>query len=69
MSRAKARFTQTDVSRVLAAAKKLGVNVRIQIASDGTITVVTAPPSEAGNTSNPWDKVLESAAPKQKRAS
>jgi hypothetical protein len=61
------RYTELDVRRVLAAAKKAGVNVRVEIAPDGKIVVVTGPSSEAANTSNPWDKVLD-AAPEQKRA-
>jgi hypothetical protein len=68
MSRARARYTESDVRRVFSAAKKAGVNVRVEIATDGKIVVFTAPSSEATE-SNPWDKVLESAAPEQKRAS
>jgi hypothetical protein len=55
------------VRRVLAAAKKAGVCVRVEIATDGKIVVVTGPSSEA-TASNPWDEVLE-GAPEQKRAS
>jgi hypothetical protein len=55
------------VRRVLAAAKKAGVNVRIEIATDGKIVVFTVPSSEV-TTSNPWDEVLEGAS-EQKRAS
>jgi len=53
----------------LAAAKKAGVSVRVEIAVDGRIAVVTAPSGEAGNTSNPWDKVLPGAATGKERAS
>jgi hypothetical protein len=69
MSRARAKYTESDMRRILSAAAKAGVSVRIQIASDGTITVVTGAPSETGNTSNPWDKVLEGAASDKERAS
>jgi hypothetical protein len=56
--------------RILSAAAKAGVSVRIQIAGDGTITVVTGPSGEMGNTDNPWDKaVLEGAATGKERAS
>jgi hypothetical protein len=66
MSRARARFTESDVRRVLAGAKKAGVCVRVEITTD-KITVFTGPSSEA--VANPWDEVLGSAAPEQKRAS
>ena len=69
MSRAKAKFTESDIRRCLAAAKKAGVSVRVEIAVDGRIAVVTAPSGEAGNTSNPWDKVLPGAATGKERAS
>jgi hypothetical protein len=67
MSRARARYTESDVRRVLAAAKKAGVCVRVEIATDGKIVVIAGPPSEA-TARNPWDEVLE-GAPEQKRAS
>ena len=53
--------------RVLSAAKKAGVCVRVEIATDGKIVVFTAPSSEATE-SNPWDKVLENAATDKERA-
>jgi hypothetical protein len=53
--------------RILSAAAKVGVNVRVEIATDGKIVVVTGPSSEA-TASNPWDEVLEGAS-EQKRAS
>jgi hypothetical protein len=68
MSRARARFTESDVRRVLSAARKADVNVRVEIAPDGRMVVVTAPSGQAGNTSNPWDKVLDGAASEHKRA-
>jgi len=67
MSRARARYSESNVRRVLTAAKKAGVCVRVEIASDGKIVVIAGPPSEV-TASNPWDKVLE-GAPEQKRAS
>jgi hypothetical protein len=68
MSRAKARFTQTDVRRILSAAAKAGVSVRVEIAADGKIVVVTGSPRDEQNATNPWDGVLEGAE-EQKRAS
>jgi hypothetical protein len=71
MSRAKAKFTESDIRRCLAAAKKAGVRVSVEIATDGKITITepSEKKGEAGNTSNPWDKVLEGAGPDKERAS
>ena len=68
MSRARARYTEADVTRVLKAAAKAGVNVRVEIEADGKIVVTTGQASEALNGLNPWDGVLVGAA-EQKRAS
>jgi hypothetical protein len=55
------------VRRVLAGAKKAGVNVqRVEITPD-KITVFTGPSSEATG-SNPWDKVLEGAEEEKRTA-
>jgi hypothetical protein len=67
MSRARARYTETDVRRIFTAAAKAGISVRVQIASDGTITVVTGPPGGEPSAANPWDRVLVGAE-KQKRS-
>jgi hypothetical protein len=75
MSRAKAKFTESDMRRVLSAAAKAGVSVRVEIATDGKIVVtsdgqnVAQKPNETANTDNPWNEVLKGAAPEQKRAS
>jgi hypothetical protein len=68
MSRARAKFTESDVRRVLSAARKAAVSVRVEIAADGRMVVVTGPSSEAVN-ANPWDKVLDGAATDKERAS
>jgi hypothetical protein len=67
--RAKAKFVEADIRRVLAAAKKADVRVSVEIATDGRIVVVTGPSGEAGNTTNPWDKVLDGAATDKERTS
>jgi hypothetical protein len=70
MSRARARYTESDVRRILSAAAKANVSVCVEIATDGKITVVTKPSGEAaGNTTNEWDKVLPGAATDKERAS
>jgi hypothetical protein len=67
MSRAKAKFVEADIRRVLVAARKAQVDVCVEISVDGKITVATRPPSgEAGR--NPWDEVIDGAAADQKRA-
>jgi hypothetical protein len=61
MSRTRARCTQTEVTRILKAAAKAGVSVRVEIAPDGKIIVISAKPSEVdanGSCTNPWDEVL-----------
>ena len=68
MSRARTRYTESDMRRILSAAAKVGVNVRVVIEPDGKIVVVSGPSSEA-TTRNPWDEVLEGASAEQKRAS
>jgi len=67
MSRARARYTESDVRRILSAAAKAGVSVRVEIAADGKIVVVTGPPRDEQSATNPWDGVL--GAEEQKRAS
>jgi hypothetical protein len=44
-----ARFTQSDLDRILKAAKKAGVDVRVRIAPDGAIIVETGKMTEAPN--------------------
>ena len=68
MSRARAKFTESDVRRCLSAARKAGANVRVEIEpATGKIVIVTAgAPSEGQSGVNPWDKVLD--ATEQKRS-
>ncbi len=47
MSGRLARFTQSDLDRILKAAKKAGVDVRVKIEPDGAITVATGKLAEA----------------------
>jgi hypothetical protein len=67
MPRARARFTELDVRRVLGAAKKAGVSVRVEIAIDGKIVVVTGASSDAV-APNPWDGVLHGAEDQKRSA-
>ena len=46
MSRSAARFTESDVRRVLTASAKARVNVRIEIEPSGKIVVLTGKPGE-----------------------
>jgi hypothetical protein len=41
MGRHPSRFTEADISRVLKVAKRLGVDVRIEVKMDGTMVVQT----------------------------
>jgi hypothetical protein len=49
MSRGKAKFTEVDIKRVLSAASKAGVSVRVSIEPDGKIVVVTDKPNDGQN--------------------
>ena len=58
----RARFTEADVGRILKVARRLAVDVRIEIKPDGTISVVTVHKGEApqldqgGETKSDWDE-------------
>lgn len=59
MPRARARFTESDVSRVLRAAAKAHIDVRVRIEPNGAITIATGKAAETvnGNCENEWDEV------------
>lgn len=59
MPTAKVRWRESEVSRLIRAAKKVGAQVRIDIRPDGTLsaTPVSAEPAEK-ETTNEWDKMI-----------
>jgi hypothetical protein len=67
MSKGRARFKQGEITRILKAAAKAKMCVKID--TDGTITIAPGMPGEPnGDAVNPWDEVLDDAA-EQKRPS
>jgi hypothetical protein len=59
MSKARARYTEADVARVLKAAAKAHVDVRLKIDTAGNILIATGKGSEGGSFSlNEWDEEL-----------
>jgi hypothetical protein len=69
MSKRRARFIEAEITRILKAAAKAKVDVRVKIAPDGSITITPGMPGELnGDAVNPWDEVLGDAA-EQKRSS
>jgi hypothetical protein len=60
MSRAPAKFTESDVRRVLVAARKAQCCVRIEIEKDGRITIVTGgkPDEATSDEGSSWDKAI-----------
>jgi hypothetical protein len=69
MSGGRAKFTESDLARIFKAAAKAHVDVRVKIATDGTITIATGIPGELnGDAANPWDEVMHDT-PEQKRTS
>jgi hypothetical protein len=66
MSKARARYTEADIARVLKAAAKAHVDVRVRIDPSGNIVIVTgnlAEPNEANGhaseiaTDGEWDNI------------
>lgn len=56
---ARARFTQSDLTRAIKAMEKAGVHVAgAKIMPDGSITVLTGLPDAANDCANPMDRVL-----------
>ena len=66
MPRGRARFTETDLTRIFKAAAKAGVEVCVKIAPDGSITIAGGMPELNG--ANPWDEVLHDAAEQKRTA-
>jgi hypothetical protein len=69
MSKGRARFTESEIIRILKAAAKAKVDVRVKIAPDGSITIAPGMPGELnGDAANPWDEVLNGAAEQKRTA-
>jgi hypothetical protein len=69
MSRGRAKFTESDITRILKAAAKARVDVCVKIAPDGSITIATGRPGELnGDAANPWDEVLHDTAEQKRTA-
>lgn len=63
MSRARARYTEADVARILKAAAKAHVDVRVKIMPDGTILIATGKTDASDiEQANEWDEVLPDGA-------
>jgi hypothetical protein len=60
MPTAKVRWRESEVSRVFRAAAKAGVQVRVDIRPDGTLsaTPVLAPEPAEKEAANEWDKMI-----------
>jgi hypothetical protein len=68
MSRGRAKFTESDLSRIFKAAAKARIEVCVKIASDGSIMIATGVRGENGDAVNPWDEVLHDAAEQKRTA-
>jgi hypothetical protein len=56
-ARAASRFKERDITRAFRAARKAGIEVRIDVAADHTLRII---PVSGDNASlNPWDEVFE----------
>jgi hypothetical protein len=55
MSHAPNTFRQNDIARVFRAARAAGITVRVDIAKDGTISIVQLTPQEAAAEKAPFD--------------
>lgn len=60
MSRGRATFREADITRLLRAARKAGVDVKVKIERDGTMIVMTAMARSESQTkqepTNEWDE-------------
>jgi len=62
MPTAKVRWKESEVSRLIRAAKKVGVPVRVDIRPDGTLSATPlAAPEQAGEATNEWDRMIPSS--------
>jgi hypothetical protein len=59
MSKGRARYTESDIVRILKAAAKARVDVRVTIDTDGSIMIATRKSNDAGAHSNEWDEVFD----------
>jgi hypothetical protein len=58
MSRAPSTFRKQDVTRAVKAVRCAGVDiVRVEIAKDGRIIIVTAADTEPNAEANEWDRI------------
>jgi hypothetical protein len=60
MPTTKVRWRESEVSRLIRAARKVGVQVRVEIRPDGTLsaTPVSAPEPTEKEAANEWDKMI-----------
>ena len=61
MSKGRARYTESDIARILKAAAKAQVDVRVKIGTDGSIVIATRKPNELHTDAhiNEWDEVFD----------
>jgi hypothetical protein len=59
MARKPSAFRQSDVTRALKAMAKADVEGRVEIATDGTITIITGKADCPTMNGNPWDEATE----------
>jgi hypothetical protein len=64
MSRGPARFKQSDVARAMKGAKNAGVDVRVEIALDGNMSIIPLSGSQDPLKTNEWDTVLDKSQTK-----
>jgi len=58
MSRGRAKFTDSDLTRIFRVAAKAGVDVRVEIRPDGTLVVTGKREGNAADR-NEWDEALD----------
>jgi hypothetical protein len=68
MSRSRAKFTQSDIARILKASQQSGCPVRVEITADKITVISGGKPSESTNGAemNPWDEVMTHDADKNR---
>jgi hypothetical protein len=58
LARGPSRLKERDLTKAFKAAKKAGINVRIDVAVDGKLSIVPVETEDAMKP-NPWDEVLD----------
>jgi hypothetical protein len=59
MARAPSTFRQADVTRAVKAVRSAGVDiVRVEVAKDGTIRIITTAETASDEGGNEWDRAL-----------